>query len=144
MVITLRRSGTCGECGAELPAGSKAKWYRNGKVYGLTCHTRGDGAVVSRAPYVSWKATEQQLRSIDRRRDGLAFLGAHTGDTEKEAKYQEALRKLEAESEAVWDAYYRAHPEKDHRRKTAPAAAAEDYPCSDAGYEDACARACGL
>lgn len=38
MVITLRRAGKCAECGAALPAGVRARWYRNGAVYGLDCH----------------------------------------------------------------------------------------------------------
>ena len=40
MLITLKREAVCDEptCGSDIPAGSKARWYRNGKVYGLTCH----------------------------------------------------------------------------------------------------------
>jgi len=40
MLITLRRDATCKQCGAAIAAGEKAKWYRNGDVYGLDCHTR--------------------------------------------------------------------------------------------------------
>lgn len=40
MIITLTRDGTCADCGAHLPAGTTAKWYRNGSVYGLTCHPK--------------------------------------------------------------------------------------------------------
>lgn len=40
MTITLRRPAVCKQCGASIEAGSKAKWYRNGDVYGLDCHTR--------------------------------------------------------------------------------------------------------
>jgi len=38
MVITLRRAGVCADCGAALAAGTAARWYRSGKVYGLACH----------------------------------------------------------------------------------------------------------
>ena len=38
--ITLKYAGTCRECGAELPVGSRARWYGRGRVYGLTCHGR--------------------------------------------------------------------------------------------------------
>ena len=40
MIITLKRAGTCRECGAALPIGTRANWYRNGAVYGLDCHAR--------------------------------------------------------------------------------------------------------
>lgn len=38
MEITLKREATCAECGATLPPGTRARWYRNGAVYGLSCH----------------------------------------------------------------------------------------------------------
>ena len=37
---TLKRPGTCADCSAPLPVGTRALWYRNGAVYGLTCHER--------------------------------------------------------------------------------------------------------
>ena len=70
LTITLRRPATCRQCGAHLPAGSRARWYKNGAVYGLHCHER-------------------------------------------------------------------SHTER-------PRHSAEDYACSDLGYEDACREACGL
>jgi len=36
--ITLRFAATCRDCGAELPAGSRARFYGRGRVYGTTCH----------------------------------------------------------------------------------------------------------
>ena len=36
--ITLRRDDTCRDCGAELPAGSRARYYGRGQSYGLSCH----------------------------------------------------------------------------------------------------------
>ena len=38
MLITLKREAVCDDCGSDIPAGSKARWYRDGKAYGLTCH----------------------------------------------------------------------------------------------------------
>jgi hypothetical protein len=73
-IIKLKRAATCHDCGAHIPAGTQARWYRSGAVYGLTCHG-------------------QQTAS--------------------------AL---------------------DHKQR----ASGEDYPCSDLGYEDACAAACGV
>ena len=37
-IITLRRSDTCRDCGAELPVGATARYYGPGKVYGTDCH----------------------------------------------------------------------------------------------------------
>lgn len=37
-VITLRFAATCRDCGAHLPAGTRARYYGRGKVYGLDCH----------------------------------------------------------------------------------------------------------
>jgi hypothetical protein len=38
MMITLKHDAVCVECGGPIPAGSKARWYRNGDVYGSGCH----------------------------------------------------------------------------------------------------------
>ena len=38
MHITLKHEASCAECGAMLPAGTKARWFRNGDVYGNMCH----------------------------------------------------------------------------------------------------------
>jgi hypothetical protein len=38
MEITLTKDATCADCGAALPAGTRARWYRSGKAYGLDCH----------------------------------------------------------------------------------------------------------
>ena len=40
MLITLTRESTCADCGATLPVGTRAKWYRNGTTYGLSCHAQ--------------------------------------------------------------------------------------------------------
>jgi hypothetical protein len=42
MTITLKRAANCQECGARLPVGTRARWYRSGKVYGLECHAKRD------------------------------------------------------------------------------------------------------
>jgi len=36
--ITLRRPATCAECGADLPAGTQARYYNAHHIYGLDCH----------------------------------------------------------------------------------------------------------
>ena len=36
--ITTNYDGSCADCGAALPAGSKARYYGRGKLYGVTCH----------------------------------------------------------------------------------------------------------
>jgi hypothetical protein len=36
--ITLKYPATCKECGADLPAGIKARYYGKGRVYGIDCH----------------------------------------------------------------------------------------------------------
>ena len=38
MTITLKREGTCADCGAKLNAGTRARWYRDGRTYGFDCH----------------------------------------------------------------------------------------------------------
>jgi hypothetical protein len=37
-IITLKRAASCADCGTTLPVGTRARWYRNGSVYGLDCH----------------------------------------------------------------------------------------------------------
>ena len=36
--ITLKHDAVCADCGTALPAGTKARWFRNGDVYGSDCH----------------------------------------------------------------------------------------------------------
>lgn len=38
MTITLKHEAQCRDCGAVLPAGTKARWFRNGDIYGNACH----------------------------------------------------------------------------------------------------------
>ena len=59
--ITLKYAGKCADCGAELPVGSKAKWYGRGRVYGLECHSKPwglkeskDGNLVDRNGHIGW------------------------------------------------------------------------------------------
>ena len=39
-VIKLKYSAKCKECGADLPVGSRARYYGRGKIYGSDCHSR--------------------------------------------------------------------------------------------------------
>ena len=49
--MTLRYDGVCKECGAHLPAGSQARYYGRGRIYGIGCHadTRSNGNARPRA-----------------------------------------------------------------------------------------------
>lgn len=37
-MIILKFDANCFDCGAFLPAGTKARWYGKGRVYGQDCH----------------------------------------------------------------------------------------------------------
>lgn len=41
-IITLKWDGKCRDCGAALPAGSRARYYGRGKLYGVDCHENGN------------------------------------------------------------------------------------------------------
>jgi hypothetical protein len=36
--LTLKYDAKCKDCGADLPAGSKARYYGRGRIYGIGCH----------------------------------------------------------------------------------------------------------
>ena len=38
MHITLKFDAQCADCGATLPAGTRARYFRDGSVYGNECH----------------------------------------------------------------------------------------------------------
>ena len=42
--LTLRHPTTCADCGAELAAGDRARYYGPYRVYGIGCHARTDPA----------------------------------------------------------------------------------------------------
>lgn len=56
-VIALKWAAKCSDCGAELPAGTKAKFYGRGKIYGIGCHspsgTKAANWTPNPAPYGS-------------------------------------------------------------------------------------------
>jgi len=43
--ISLKYAGKCADCGAHLPAGTKAKYYGPRKIYGLSCHKKDGNPV---------------------------------------------------------------------------------------------------
>ncbi len=51
--ITLKWAAKCRDCGADLEAGSLARWYGRGRVYGIGCHedTRKGGGQDGGAVY---------------------------------------------------------------------------------------------
>ena len=63
-IITLKYAGKCADCGAELPAGSRARWYGRGKIYGLDCHQPDEGAIPYRdgEPPGQWHLGRLSLR----------------------------------------------------------------------------------
>ena len=62
-IIKLKYSAKCRECGADLPVGSRARYYGRGKIYGVDCHS-------SRSKF----QTDSQV--IDAYRDGRISEGA--------------------------------------------------------------------
>jgi len=46
--LITKYTGTCADCGAELPTGSRARYYGRGRLYGIDCHE--DTAKTSAAP----------------------------------------------------------------------------------------------
>ncbi len=69
MTITLKRPANCKECGAPLPAGTRANWYRNGDVYGYDCHARKPQAQrparTVRPPRGGWENEGHELSAYD-------------------------------------------------------------------------------
>jgi len=63
--ISLRRAAKCADCGADLPVGTRAKWYRNGAVYGLTCHERPANLPRRAARAPAWMATVDDPAAFD-------------------------------------------------------------------------------
>ena len=54
--LITKYDGSCADCGAELPAGSKARYYGRGRLYGIDCHE--DTAKTSAAPPILAALTE--------------------------------------------------------------------------------------
>ena len=46
--LITKYDGSCADCGSELPAGSKARYYGRGRLYGVDCHE--DTAKTDTAP----------------------------------------------------------------------------------------------
>ncbi len=77
--IALKYAGTCKDCGATLPAGTRARYYGRGRIYGTECHpqraTRRTREEVARAELhdsrLSWQthgnrhADAQYLSKLD-------------------------------------------------------------------------------
>jgi len=54
--LITKYTGTCADCGAELPTGSKARYYGRGRLYGIDCHE--DTAKTSTGPPILAALTE--------------------------------------------------------------------------------------
>ena len=49
--IYTRFDSKCSDCGADLPQGTKVKWYwKSRKVYGIECHTKEESRRYQTAP----------------------------------------------------------------------------------------------
>jgi hypothetical protein len=66
-VINLKYASVCADCGSGLPAGTRAKYYGRGRIYGFECH-RKDGSRTD-------KWTEPEPR--ERRPTRATFYGEH-------------------------------------------------------------------
>ncbi len=72
--IRLKYASRCADCGTHLPAGTRARWYRRGVVYGLTCHDKTTPGDAARTAYESGDRTPGAIAShYDRR-------GVYSGD----------------------------------------------------------------
>ncbi len=196
-IITLKYPATCADCGASLPAGSRARWYGRGRVYGVDCHsgtaTPKDSGLTLRhfalAAFPAYKGRKIRLhvatggmslssywsggsrdyhvvvRLSDMRQVSVPENGS--GFTQIDKAYGPAgiPVSLPAPGYAVVThsmfcgkdvgLTVNLHPENvaalaacDRPILPAPPAPTvptnEDYPCSDRGYEDACAQRVGL
>jgi len=54
--LITKYAGACADCGSELPAGAKARYYGRGRLYGIDCHE--DTAKTSAAPPILAALTE--------------------------------------------------------------------------------------
>ena len=63
--LTLRYPATCAECGAELAAGDRARYYGPYRVYGIGCHARTDPATRPRTSKVEQRAARKLHASQD-------------------------------------------------------------------------------
>lgn len=62
--IRLRYPASCRDCGADLPAGSRARYYGRGRVYGLECHDKSDTAAGSLADWHDKQSTESHATTF--------------------------------------------------------------------------------
>jgi len=54
--LITKYDGSCADCGSELPAGSKARYYGRGRLYGIDCHE--DAARTDSGPPILAALTE--------------------------------------------------------------------------------------
>jgi len=87
--ITLKWPATCADCGADLPVGTRARYYGRGRVYGIECHEQnprqngrrakrnGNGAArANRKPTVDYaailaEAKDAGMAALERKRDAM-------------------------------------------------------------------------
>ena len=64
--ITLKFDARCKDCGAQLPAGTVARWYGRGRVYGIGCHPNPATEEGTHGMKETSPAPRRQLRQIAR------------------------------------------------------------------------------
>lgn len=65
MYITLKFDAECADCGATLPAGTRARYFRDGSVYGDKCH-RWDASELPRSTREKFLVVVQRLAAAVR------------------------------------------------------------------------------
>ena len=79
-IIKLKYPAKCRECGADLPVGSRAKYYNRNSIYGVDCHSRNSKPLTKDraiAAYENGEINRGRLNSI------LNPYGAYTPDGTK-------------------------------------------------------------
>ena len=77
--ITLRYAARCADCGAQLPAGTRARWYRRGVVYGLACHDTTAGGARPRTAFEAGDTSPGAIASHYDRRGAYSVDGRFLG-----------------------------------------------------------------
>lgn len=76
-IITLKFPAICADehCGKALAAGTQAKWYGRGRVYGIGCHEKPLTRVVNR---MLANGSPRFVEQLDRFDDGRAEDGTYS------------------------------------------------------------------
>ena len=115
--LRLKWAAKCRDCGAALPAGTLAKWYGRGRIYGIDCHDR-NGARTATVPGTDYT--------------GPDFVALEADAAEKDAArvtravQREAAGACAGEVASLLDRYGAYTPDG---VKIGSGCGCEDYPC---------------